>query len=86
MDILKIAFSNITTDKILFFNNQNYDEPIKKILNDSKNIILYLEEIIYKNFTTQNCFLNLMNNTYINEINESRNDYSDSINEYIYND
>ena len=82
MDILQTAFSNISADKILFFNNQNYDEPIKKILKDSKNIISYLEDIIYKNFTSQNCFPNLMNNTYIDENNESINDYSDSINEY----
>ena len=88
MDTLQIAFNNISTDKIIFFNTQNYDKPIKKILNDSKNIILYLEDIIYKNFTSQNCFPNLINNTYIAEINGSRNDYNDSINEYnesIYN-
>ena len=84
MNHLKNASNNVSIENTLFLDFENYDEPIKKIMNNSKDFILYLEDIIDQNFTSMNDY----NNTF--EINNSifikeKKKFSLNISKYNYN-
>ena len=54
-----------------FFDKGNYSKALDKIINNYKDFVSYFENVIYKNFTIENCTKILIsNNSYINENNE----------------
>ena len=70
---LKNSSSNINIREILLIYLEEYEQQIQYIMNNTKNFIFYLEDIINQNFIYENCSQDLGNFTDFEENNITNN-------------